>query len=85
MSCTHVSLITGTRNVTAYWYLSPPQELAIRCVTFDTISLRMLPPMLWINSSFFLKPVKQITRPDMARLYNGRLFLGKPTLFSAYC
>jgi hypothetical protein len=29
--------------------LSPPQVLAIRWVTFDTMSRRTLPPMLWIN------------------------------------
>ena len=41
--------------------------------------------MSFTSSSFFLKPVNTTTIPTIARVYMGRVILGKDSFFSASC
>lgn len=43
--CTQEADIIGILKAVAYWYFSPPQQFAMRWVTFVIMSFLMLPPI----------------------------------------
>lgn len=73
--CTQDGRITARRKVIAYWYLSPPLALQIKCVIFEFNSRRIEPPIECIK----------FTR----RVYNGEwdimLFLYVKFTLYAFC
>lgn len=80
--CTHDGLITARRKVIAYWYLSPPLALQIKCVIFEFNSRRIEPPIECIKFTRRVYEGRRVFVKSRGKLISLHIWSYQLVLFS---